>query len=337
MKTILRFSSALALAALVGCSQNQQPVAPETNDAAQTLAAEELSFEKSLPKITVPDDYATIQAAVDAASGATKINVKSGTYTEAVVVTKSGLVIGATGTVTLNGGFYLTDAADNVTIRNFNITPQGTALPSSWPFGGNEFAGIFALGVTGGKAEDNTVNNGPGFEFGIYYENSTGATIKDNTISGTQNGIYLRNSSGNTVDENTITGVTGNGAIGMEDDSDNNEISGNVCTNNAGGIFTNSFTSGKTCDNNVIKGNKCNNNTGSGIDLIYANNSTVSGNTTNNNTGTFTWGILVRESSNNNTVKKNTALGNTACDIENLAGNSGNVFIKNSAGCTSGF
>lgn len=326
MKSILRFSTVLALAALVGCSQNQQPVSPETNDAAQTLAAEELSLEKSLPKITVPDDYATIQAAVDAATGAMKINVKSGTYTEAVNVNKPNLVIGATGTVTLNGGFYLTADADNVTIRNFSITPNASV-----------FAGIYAGGVTGGKAEDNTVNNGPVFEFGIYYENSTGVTIKDNTISGTNNGIYLRNSSGNTVDENTITGVTGSGALGMEDDSDNNEISGNVCTNNAGGIFTNSFTSGKTCDNNVIKDNKCNNNTASGIDLIYANNNTVSGNTTNNNTGTFSWGILVRDNSNNNTVKKNKAFGNTACDITNLAGNSGNVFTKNSAGCTSGF
>ncbi|NUM77829.1 right-handed parallel beta-helix repeat-containing protein [candidate division KSB1 bacterium] len=333
MKSVLRFSSALALAALVGCSQNQQPVSPETNDAAQTLAAEELSFEKSLPKITVPDDYATIQAAVDAASGAMKINVKSGTYTEAVVVTKPGLVIGATGTVTLNGGFYLTDAADHVTIRNFNITPQGTALPSSWPFGGNEFAGIYAGGVTGGKAEDNTVTGGSSFELGIYYENSTGVTIKDNKVSGTDFGIVLKNSSGNTIDENTATGVIDNPGIGLEENCDNNKITGNLCTGNLGGIFTNAIA-GATCDNNVFKDNKCNNNTGHGIDLIHGNNNTVSGNTANGNTG---YGILVRDNSNNNTVKKNKAFGNTPCDITNDAGNTGNVFIKNSAGCTSGF
>ena len=61
-----------------------------------------------MPKITVPDDYAIIQAAVNGASGAMKINVKSGTYTEAVNVNKPDLVIGATGTVTRNRGFSLT-------------------------------------------------------------------------------------------------------------------------------------------------------------------------------------------------------------------------------------
>jgi len=329
MKSILRFSTVLALVALVGCSQNQQPTAPETASLAEETSLS--SLEKSLPKITVPDDYATIQAAVDAASGAMKINVKSGTYTEAVVVTKPGLVIGATGTVMLKGGFYLTDAADNVTIRNFNIFPQGGPLGA--PFGGNEFAGIYALGVTGGKAEDNTVTDGPGFEFGIFYENSTGVTIKDNTVFGTQNGIYLKNSSGNTIDENTSTGVYGSAGIGLEENCDNNKITGNLCTGNIGGIFTNAFA-GATCDNNEFKDNQCNNNTGNGIDLIHANNNTVSGNTANGNTG---YGILVRSNANNNTVKKNKAFGNTNCDLENIAGNSGNVFIKNSAGCTSGF
>lgn len=329
MKSILRFSTVLALAALVGCSQNQQPVSPETDDAAQTLAAEELRLEKSLPKITVPDDYATIQAA----TGATKINVKSGTYTEAVVVTKPGLVIGATGNVTLNGGFYLTDAADNVTIRNFKIFPQGTSLPPSWPFPGSEFAGIYAGGVTGGKAEDNTVTGGSSFEFGIFYENSTGVTIKGNTVSGTNFGIALKNSSGNTIDENTSTGVINSTGIYLEENCDNNKVTGNLCTNNAGGILTNAVL-GATCDNNVFKDNTCNNNNGIGIALLHANNNTVSGNTVKTNTGN---GIFVRSSSNNNTVKKNKASGNTVCDITNLAGNSGNVFTKNSAGCTSGF
>lgn len=321
MKSILRSSLALALAALIGCSQNQQPTSPETASLAQDQSVS--SLEKSLPKITVPDDYATIQAAVDAAVGATKINVKSGTYTEAVTINKPGLVLGATGTVTLNGGFSLTADADNVTIRNFNIFTNSSV-----------FAGIYANGVTGGKAEDNTVTGGSDFESGIFYENSTGATIKDNTVSGTNFGIYLKNSSGNTVDENTATGVINSTGIALEANSDNNKITGNFCTGNDGGISTNSFTTGATSDNNEFKDNTCNNNIAHGIDLLHANNNTVTGNTSNNN-GAF--GILVRDTSNNNTVKKNTAFGNTTCDITNLAGNSGNVFTKNSASCTSGF
>jgi len=336
MKSILRFSTVLALAALVGCSQNQQPTAPETADLSQEAAA--LSLEKSLPKITVPDDYATIQAAVDAATGATKINVKSGTYTEAVVVTKPGLVIGATGAVTLNGGFYLTDAADNVTIRNFTIVPQGTALPPSWPFGGVEFAGIYAFGVTGGKAEDNTVTGGSSFEFGIYYENSTGCTIKGNSVSGTNFGIVLKNSSGNTIDENTVTGTGGPGIQLYADNSgsgtcDNNTISGNRSNSSTGSAGIDFLgTAGKILRKNVVKDNEVKGNY-YGITLNGADRTTIgSDNVIMNNAN---YGIWIA-SATNTTIKKNTVTNNTPCDILQTSG-SGNVLIKNTAGCVSGF
>lgn len=324
MKSILRFSSVLALVALIGCSQNQQPTAPETASLAEEASVS--SLEKSLPKITVPDDYSTIQAAVDAAVGAMKINVKSGTYTEAVNVNKPGLVIGATGTVTLNGNFSLTADADNVTIRNFKIFPPAGVY------------GIYALGVTGGKAENNTVTGGSSIEFSIFYKGSTGVTIKGNTVSGCKFGIALKNSSGNTIDENTSTGATGatgsisSSGILLQDDCDNNKVTGNLCTGNSRGISTISLA-GATCDNNEFKDNTCNNNTVNGIDLRFLNNSIVSGNTANNNSDS---GIVVQPSSNNNTVKKNTSFGNAYCDIINGDG-TGNVFVKNSAGCTSGF
>lgn len=32
MKSVLRFSTVLALAALAGCRENQQPIAPQAND-----------------------------------------------------------------------------------------------------------------------------------------------------------------------------------------------------------------------------------------------------------------------------------------------------------------
>ena len=317
MKSILRFSTVLALAALVGCSQNQQPVAPETNDAAQTLAAEELSFEKSLPKITVPDDYATIQAAVDAATGATKINVKSGTYTETVNVNKPGLVIGATGTVTLNGGFNLSADADNVTIRNFKIFPP------------QDVYGINAFGVTGGKAEDNIVTGGSAFEAGIVYLSSTGCTIKGNTVSGCNFGIVLSTSSGNTIDDNSVNNCFA--GIVLQEDSDNNKISGNTASSS--GSTGLQLVSGS--DRNSVKDNVCNGNGQYGIFLLDVNNNTIgSGNTANSNGDN---GIYLGTTANDNTVKKNTATGNTGCDLVNDTFNSGNVFTKNSAGCTSGF
>ena len=72
-------------------------------------------------KITVPDDFPTIQEAVFAASPGEKIKVKaSGSpYTEEVFVPVPDIRITAEGDVTVIGGFIV--AADDVQIDHFNI------------------------------------------------------------------------------------------------------------------------------------------------------------------------------------------------------------------------
>ncbi len=48
-------------------------------------------------KITVPDDFATIQEAIDDAAPGTKIKVKPGVYTEQLEITTAGLELTAEG------------------------------------------------------------------------------------------------------------------------------------------------------------------------------------------------------------------------------------------------
>jgi len=108
-----------------------------------------------------------------------------------------------------------------------------------------------------------------------------------------------------------------------------------VVTNSGSGVLTNAFA-GDMLEGNVIRFNALKNNYGPGIDLNYANKSSASDNTITNNTGPFSWGTLVRSSSNNNTIKRNRATGNEVCDILSEPGNTGNEFWKNIAGCTSG-
>lgn len=73
--------------------------APETTAAAQTTAAADTTVAAATTiaaaegTITVPDDYPTIQAAVDAAAPGDLILVKPGTYNEAVNVITDGITI----------------------------------------------------------------------------------------------------------------------------------------------------------------------------------------------------------------------------------------------------
>jgi hypothetical protein len=106
--------------------------------------------------ITVPGNYPTIQAAVNAANPYDTILVQSGTYSEFVNINKNNLeILGENKNSTiLNGGFGLTNASYNI-IADFTII---------------------------GPANDTT---------GISMDQSSFNTIKNNVIIGCQVGLYF--------------------------------------------------------------------------------------------------------------------------------------------------
>ncbi|HEX5614883.1 MAG TPA: plastocyanin/azurin family copper-binding protein [Acidimicrobiia bacterium] len=128
--------------------------------------------------ISVPDDYPTIQAAVDAASPGSLVLIEPGTYREAVTVTTPDIVIRGVdrnetildGEFELDNGFkVLADgvAIENITARNFTVN------------------GFFWTGVTGYRGSYLTaVRNG---DYGVYafdsvkgqFDNSYGAGSPD--------------------------------------------------------------------------------------------------------------------------------------------------------------
>jgi len=313
MKSILRFSTVLALAALVGCSQNQQPTAPEAADLSQEAAA--LSLEKSLPKITVPDDYATIQAAVDAATPGTKIKVKAGTYVESpVTVDVAGVRITAEGAVTLQGSFIV--SANNVQIDHFTIVNSASAA-------------ILVGAVSGVEIVENEISSGSSLSNNIVLDGSTDCTVKDNESRGANFGVFLSGANGNTIDGNACTG-NGDG-IRLNSSADN-EISGNNCSGNAGdGIELGSS------NDNQLKDNTCNDNGDNGIELSASGGNTIGSKNTANGNRNFGIRLTNSTGNSNNVVKKNTCLNNGDCDIVDENPTTTNTFIKNKAGCTSGF
>jgi pectin methylesterase-like acyl-CoA thioesterase len=78
---------------------------------------------KAEPKtIIIPDDYPTIQAAVDAASPGDTIIVRAGTYTEKINVTKNHLIIRSESGAEVTNVQAFNLMSENVTINGFAIT-----------------------------------------------------------------------------------------------------------------------------------------------------------------------------------------------------------------------
>lgn len=262
--------------------------------------------------IKVPDDFPTIQGAVDAALPGDEIEVEEGTYNESVIVTTPNLEIKADEKVTVNGGFGV--GAEGVEIENFNINASSSFLD----------AGVFVEVTSKVEIEGNTISGG---FVGIALIGCTKSTVKDNELSGNVIGIALLASNGNTLDANTAKGNLAGILIGIfGPGGDNNNITNNDCDDNfEAGIAL--FGGNK----NKLSGNSCNR----GFDGIFvdlASQNTIGPNNTANNNSDI--GLGLGPDAVNNTVKKNTFRNNTNFDIFNEG--AGNKFSGNKAQNTFG-
>jgi parallel beta-helix repeat protein len=294
---------------------------------ARLAASKALGTRELVLTANVPKDYPTIQAAVDAVSPDGDVIVKTGTYTETVVVSKPGIHIKAIGDVTVKGGFVLNADADFVKIQKFKIVVSG----------GN---GIRGRDVTGVQVLQNTVS-GTGNN-GIVFINSTDVSISNNTVSGINWGILLLENgvkcNNNSISQNTITSMSFASPIHLQGDCDNNFINGNTATLQTGifnaGIILLGLSPSRLCDNNSISNNVCESNRTSGIWLLGGTENTVGPNNTfSKNTE---HGIYLSNGASNNNIFNNTALQNVLCDIKNDGAND-NVFKNNTADCNQGF
>ena len=257
-------------------------------------------------KITVPDDFPTIQEAVDAADPGDKIKVKeSGSpYTEDVVVSVPDVRITAEGDVTLNGSFFV--VADGVQIDHFTINS-------------NIFL-ILLNNVSDVDVKDNTLFNSL---FAIFVVGSDGCNIKNNNISQSEIGMILVGSTGNDVDDNTVS--QGVGGVGLEGSHDNT-ISGNNCNGIGGG-----FGAYDGSSENQFKDNQGNNNEFIGIEIgTGANNNTIGSDNEFNDNGES--GIFLHGDTFENEIKKNEATGNGIIDIRDLG--TDNEYKKNDTDVT---
>jgi len=220
-----------------------------------------LNIQETEPNtIVVPDDYPTIQNAIDSADEGDTLYVKNGTYYENVIVDKSIILIGECKETTIIDGGKIRDVVkivhNRVNLTGFTL--QNAFDPSHIP---DPFAPSLVGGVT---------------LAGAHYCNITGNIVKNNT-----QGILLHGSSQNIISSNIVTNNDDNGVL-LYASANNTTISENNVTNNRRGI-----TLQESVGFNTIYGNNIENNDIAGIlhHRTSFDNSFIGNNITNNNIG----------------------------------------------------
>jgi parallel beta-helix repeat protein len=245
------------------------------------------------------------------------------------------------GSVTTNAGFKL------VNCTNVNIT--GCNASRNWG------SGIYLFHCNESTISGNTANNNA--MSGIYlWDGCYGNTISGNTVNDNLGaGILLYiECDGNAIIHNTAGNARSPayqlGGISLDEDCDNNTISGNIANHNTdfgiglhagcdGNVIMNN-TAGSTgrsnqkygifllfeCDGNTISGNTARDNTQHGIHLYnLCDNNTVSGNIANDNT---LYGIFLQDQCNVNQITGNTVQHNDVGIFLNITSD-GNLIYHN--------
>ncbi len=291
-------------------------------------------------------DYASIQAAVDAADSGDIIEVHSGTYYEHVDVNKAlilkGVDTGSGKPVVDAGGnnSAITLSVDRITLEEFTATNAGDG------YSFRHYAGILVT------SNNNTITNNTASsnnDTGILLRSSSNNTITGNTVSNNSIGIGLDDSCNNNITrntflndglsvdgsyQNTIKGNTVNGKplVYLEDKAgievtDAGQVILVNCTNitvenlelsNTYVAVSLLITEESVISNNTVSNNWC------GITLDDSCNNTIIGNNASNNNW---YGITLDDSCNNNTITGNNA-SNNGCGIC-IYKSSNNTFTNN--------
>ncbi|HUW48793.1 MAG TPA: NosD domain-containing protein [Patescibacteria group bacterium] len=198
-------------------------------------------------EIVVPDDYLTIQEAIDNAVDGDTVFVKAGTYYEHVVVNKTLSLVGEDANTTVidgnSTGHVVYIVSSHVSVTGFTVQKSGSVHSPALD------AGICLNRTTDCIISGNRLMD-DGFA-GISVLDSLRNMITDNNVTRTGwGGIHLLNSShnaisGNILHDNTIVGINGHAS------SHYNNITDNVVSNSSYGMFYHDANYNNICKNNI--------------------------------------------------------------------------------------
>ena len=211
--------------------------------------------------IYVPDDYPTIQQAVNAANSGDTIIVRDGTYIENVDVNKRLTIRSENDSA--NCIVRVANSSDHV----FEATADYVNISGFTVEGATEEAGIYLHGVDHCIISDNNVLNN---KEGIYLYSSNNNVITNNYVNSNDFGIWLIFSSfSNTITNNN---ASNNFLAIFLTYSDNNMIIKNNVSNNKYGIWH------IHSNNSMITENIISNSNYDGFWLDFSNNNTITKN-----------------------------------------------------------
>lgn len=151
--------------------------------------------------IIVPDDYATIQAAIDAASSEDNVFVRCGTYHEHLLIDKPLKLVGSDVQTTIidsGGRDVVTIKAENVEVVNFTI--EAFNQPNIYNLEGT-FYGVYLCSTNNCRINGNIVRHSLA---GIYLKDSANNTIADNLIVDNFGGVMLERSPYTRLSDNEV-------------------------------------------------------------------------------------------------------------------------------------
>lgn len=288
---------------------------------------EPITSSRSL-QIYVPDNYLTIQEAVDAASPGDKIIVRRGVYYEDVEVT--------TDSITLKSE----KNAGPIIIGQVTFDGVTGGLMEGFTLYGSEVDGLFSAIVLFECTEVTLKNNGMAFAQGIVLIESDNCSVKSNYLVDNYPIEYINlgaisvvAGSGNEVSGNFSGGNAGSGILLLE--TFGNKVMDNTCNLN-GGYFDGNypeFYQGILVlgggDNDFMK-NEAYVNLFGGLFMLESDDNKIGPQNTFNRNAVL--GLYLVDSDNNK-VQVNTALDNGDCDAVDAG--AGNQFISNNFGCFS--
>jgi parallel beta-helix repeat protein len=234
--------------------------------AMSTLAFNIQTVKSEPTTIMVPDQYAAIQEAIDAASPGDTVYVKAGTYYEHVIVNKNDLtLVGEDRSNTVidgnRTGTVIKITASNVVISGFTIqnggSEPGPSYAGVWISGpanltGNYITrnsiGVYVNSFECNIIENNLTNNGHGISLHSSYE----VRVEANDFSANTFGISIvAQSFNNIIRNNNVTrSHTGGHGIYLSN-SFNNTIFSNDLTNNYHGIWLVGSSNNRIVENNI--------------------------------------------------------------------------------------
>ncbi len=172
--------------------------------------------------IVVPDNYRSIQEAVDKAAPGDSIIVNEGTYSENIVVSKPLSIRSSKGPASTivraglaNKPVFNILSTDKVTLSGFTAT-------------GSNDAGVILSNARNALLNNNITTRNAN---GIILSHSNGNTITENEANlNTRNGLYLEASTGNKIEKNIANSNSDKGIFISH--SDKNEVINNNANRN---------------------------------------------------------------------------------------------------------